>query len=169
MPRVPFGDLPGSARVWIFASARRLDSPERERLLSSVDGFLDGWAAHGVPLTGARELRFARFLVVGVDEFAAPPSGCSIDALVRVFKVLQREFGMGLLDRAPVWYRGGKGDDEIECVSRAEFRARVQAGEVGEGTVVFDNTVTRMDSFRSGEWEKPAGDSWHGRVFFPAL
>ena len=118
MPRVPFGDLPGSARVWIFASARRLDSPERERLLSSVDGFLDGWAAHGVPLTGARELRFARFLVVGVDEFAAPPSGCSIDALVRVFKVLEREFGMGLLDRAPVWYRGGKGDDEIECVSR---------------------------------------------------
>ncbi|NNM32841.1 MAG: hypothetical protein HKO53_07225, partial [Gemmatimonadetes bacterium] len=80
--------LPDDARIWIFAADRPMPENESRAVLEAVDGFLEDWAAHGVPLSGARDWRHDRFLVVGVDESLAPPSGCSIDALVRVLKDL---------------------------------------------------------------------------------
>ena len=165
MPMVPFGDLPDSARVWIFAADEPLGDAERARILSAVDSFLDTWTAHGAPLRGGREIVYDRFLVVGVDEGAALPSGCSIDALVRVFKGLESALGRSLLDRSSVWYRGGGGAGRVERASRAEFKALARDGKVTGRTVVFDNAVTRMDRFRGGGWEKEARDSWHGRLF----
>lgn len=161
MPRVAFDELPDSARVWVFPADRPLGPAEREELLDAVDRFLDDWNAHGAPLRGARDLRHDRFLIVGVDEEAAPPSGCSIDALVRVFKEKEKELDLCLLDRAPVWYRDG---DEIRCVTRGEFRQRAEESDVDEETVVFDPAVTRMTQIRSGSWEAPAEESWHGAL-----
>ena len=51
------------------------------------------WAAHDVPLTTARDLRYDQFIFGAVDERAAGASGCSIDALVRRMKGLQAELG----------------------------------------------------------------------------
>lgn len=161
MPRVPFDELPDSARVWIFPTDRPLDATERGEILSAVDRFLDGWNAHGTPLKGGRDWRHERFLIVGVDEEAAPPSGCSIDALVRVFKEKESELDVRLLDRAPVWYRE---DGGIRAVGRGEFRELARDGEVGPGTVVFDPSVTRMEDVRDGSWEGPAARSWHARL-----
>lgn len=158
MPRVSFDELPESARVWIFPADRRLEGPDRDELLAAVDDFLDGWNAHGTPLRGARDLRHDRFLIVAVDEEAAPPSGCSIDALVRVFKEKERELDVRLLDRSPIWYRD---DGRIRAVARGEFRDLAREGEVGPQTVVFDPSVTRMDEVREGRWEKKAAESWH--------
>lgn len=158
MPPASFDALPGDARIWIFAADRPLEPGERERITGAVDGFLETWNAHGTPLRGAREWRYDRFLLVGVDESAAPPSGCSIDALVRVFKELERELDVALLDRSPVWYRDG---GRIECVSRSEFRELASSGAVGPETVVFNGSVTRMDELREGGWELLAGESWH--------
>lgn len=161
MSRVPFDELPGSARVWVFPADRRLEEAERRELLSAVDRFLEDWNAHGTDLRGARDCRYDRFLIVGVDQEAAPPSGCSIDALVRVFEEKERELGVRLLDRAPVWYRDGDG---IRSVSRSEFREMSEEGEVGPDTVVFDASVTRMEELREGGWETPAGKSWHASL-----
>lgn len=163
MPRIDFDQLPDRARLWTFGASRPLSAPEEARLLEAVDSFLDEWAAHGVPLRCAREWRHGRFLHVGVDEDAESPSGCSIDAMVRVLKDLERETGVTVVDNAPVWYRGEGG---IERVSRAEFRVRAERGEVGPDTVVFDPTVKRVGALRAGAFERPARDSWHGRAFF---
>lgn len=163
MPRVDFDALPDSARVWIFAAERPLEPGERSRLLDAVDGFLEDWNAHGAPLRGGRSWRYGRFLLVGVDEAAAPPSGCSIDALVRVLKEKERELGVELLNHAPVLFRDGDG---VRRVSRADFKALARQGDVGPGTVVFDNSVTRMEALREGRWETPARESWHGDAFF---
>lgn len=159
MPSVPFDALPADARIWIFAADRPLEPSEREGISEAVDGFLETWNAHGIPLQGGREWRYGRFLLVGVDEAAAPPSGCSIDALVRVFKELEEELDVTLLDRSPIWYRDEGG---IRCVSRSEFRELASAGAVGPETVVFNGAVTRMEELRQGGWELPAGESWHG-------
>lgn len=161
MSRVSFDDLPGSARVWVFPADRPLEDGERGELLSAVDRFLEEWNAHGTDLRGARDWRYGRFLIVGVDEEAAPPSGCSIDALVRVFKEKERELDVRLLDRAPVWYRD---DGRIRSVSRAEFRDLARSGEVGPDTVVFDASVTRMTEVREGTWETPVRESWHASL-----
>jgi hypothetical protein len=86
MPRVPLTALRDTARTWVFAAERALSASERDALLGDVDDFLDGWAAHGVPLTCGRDWRYDRFLVIAVDEAAAGVSGCSIDALTRRLK-----------------------------------------------------------------------------------
>jgi hypothetical protein len=164
MPKVNFDLLPDEARVWVFAADRPVSGPDAERLLGTVDAFLDAWKAHGSPLTCARDWRHERFLIVAVDERTAPPSGCSIDALVRSLKGLESELGLSLLDNSPVWFRQ---EGELRRADRAAFRALARAGEVGPDTVVFDNTLTRMAQLRGGAWERAAKESWHGRAFFP--
>jgi hypothetical protein len=162
---VDLGTLPDEARAWIFAAERALAPAEAERLLADVDAFLQGWKAHGSPLTCGREWRYERFLIVAVDERSAPPSGCSIDALVRSLKSLEGELGVSLLDHTPVWYRDA---GLLRRVDRAAFKSLAGAGEVGPDTIVFDNTLTRLGQLRRGEWERPARESWHRRAFFPA-
>ena len=163
MPRVPFDQLPPAARIWIFPASRPLSPAEGKELLSRVDAFLEEWAAHGARLTAGREWREGRFLVIGVDETTAPPSGCSTDSLTGVLKDLGREWGMSFLDRSPVWYRS---DGALVSSTRGEFRSLAEDGKVDLETPVIDLALTRRAQLTGGEWEKPAGLSWHRRAFF---
>ena len=163
MPRVDFLTLPDHGRVWVFPASRQLAGDEERRLLVEVDAFLDEWAAHGAPLRAGRELVEGWFLLVGVDEDASKPSGCSIDALVNRLEGLGQALGVTLVDRAPVWYRAGS---EIRRVARQEFKALAQAGAVGPGTQVFDTSLNRLEALRGEGLERPARQSWHGSAFF---
>ena len=162
MPLVAFDALPPDARLWVFAADRPLAGAEREQLLASVDAFLSQWKAHGHPLTVARELRYDRFLLVGVDEAAAGASGCSIDAMVRTLGELEQALAVRLLDHGPVLFRRG---ETIERLPRPDFAALARRGEVSPDTVVFNNTVTRVAELREGRWEVPARASWHAKAF----
>ncbi len=159
----PFHELPGSARLWIFGASRPVEAHEEERILQAVDAFLDGWKAHGKPLSAARSWRYGRFLLVAADESVTPPSGCSIDALVRTLKELEGELGLTLVDGGAVWFRDGEG---VRKVDRAGFQDLTDAGEVTPETIVFDGSLTRMASLREGAWEGPARERWHARAFF---
>ena len=163
MSRVPFEQLPEDARVWIFAAERPLTESEQQRLLGEVDVFLDAWHAHDRPLRAGSDLRYDQFLFVAVDQRDAGPSGCSIDALVRVMKTLQAELGVELVNHAPVLFRR---EGKIDRVDRGDFADLAAAGTVGPETTVFDNTLTRLGDVRGGRWETRASDSWHGRAFF---
>jgi hypothetical protein len=163
MPRVEFDTLPDNARVWIFASDRALAVDETRRILDATDAFLDGWAAHGVPLRGGRDLRYDRFLFVAVDEAAAGASGCSIDAMIRNLRALEDELGMTMVDHGAVLFRAS---EAISRVSRSEFSDLVRRGTVTPATVVFNNTVGTVGAVRSGRWETAAADSWHSGAFF---
>jgi hypothetical protein len=161
--RVEFNTMPPDARLWIFAAERPLRGDEEQRLLESVDTFLDDWQAHAHPLRAARDLRYGQFLLVAVDEAATGASGCSIDAMVRSLSALERELNLELVNHTPVLYRTDTG---VERVSRPEFAARARRGEVSPGTTVFNNTLTRVAELQAGRWETPARDSWHARAFF---
>lgn len=163
MPRIDFDDLPAHGRLWVFPLSRTLNSTERERTMAVVDGFLDGWAAHGSPLRSARRLEEDRFLLIGVDVDAEAPSGCSIDALVRSLRELGDSMDASFVDHAPVWYRA---TDGIHSVSRARFRELASTGEVTVDTPVFDTSLTSVAQASDGSLERPAHDSWHGRAFF---
>lgn len=162
MPRVEFAQLPDDARLWIFSAERELNAAEQAQLLTVVDQFIDQWAAHRVPLTAARELRYDRFLFVAVDERAAGASGCSIDAVFREIRVLEREIGVELLNDAPVLFRQGAA---IERLPRDRFAALAAAGTVNGDTTVFDNTLTSVGDVRAGRWETRVAASWHARAF----
>lgn len=163
MPRVDFPDLPDHGRLWVFPLSRELKPGETQLCLEVVDAFLDQWAAHGMPLRSARELRDDRFLLVGVDVDAESPSGCSIDALVNRLRALGSDFGVTFIDHAPVWYRTEEG---VRTASRAQFRELAAKGIVTLDSKVFDTSLTRVDQLRSGALEVSAAGSWHGRAFF---
>jgi hypothetical protein len=163
MPRTTFETLPPESRLWIFAAERELAARERDYVLGAVDAFLDRWQAHGHPLTSARDLRYNRFLLIAVDEASAGASGCSIDALVRDIKGVEKALGLALIDHGPVLFRAG---DAIARVPRDEFSNLVRAGTVTPDTIVFNNTLTRVADVRAGRWEVPAAQSWHAAAFF---
>lgn len=163
MPRIDFDQLPDHGRLWVFPASRSLHEDERAALLDEVDDFLAGWAAHGAPLRSGRELREDRFLLVGVDQDASAPSGCSIDALVNRLRALGERLGVALVEHGPVWYRG---EDGIRSVSRPEFKALASSGGVTLDTPVMDTTLTRVEQARNGGLERPARKSWHGKAFF---
>jgi hypothetical protein len=132
-------------------------------LLGKVDRFIGAWAAHGHPLAAAREWAYGRFLLVGVDDRVAPPSGCSIDALVHMLRELEGELSTEIVGGPSVWYREGGPEGEIRRVSRPEFRSEASRGRISDDTVVFDLSITRVGELREGKWETPARDSWHRR------
>jgi hypothetical protein len=159
MPLVEFTTLPDDARLWVFPADRALDAAEADRLLTFVDTFLEDWATHGKPLVVGRRWEHEQFLLVAVDEKATGVSGCSVDALVRRLRQLERELEARFTDYRPVWYRDGR---KIVTTSRREFAELSQAGVVGADTVVFDNSITSLGAWREGKWELPASNSWHG-------
>jgi hypothetical protein len=161
MPIVPFSALPDSARVWVFASDKPLTGESAERLLESVDEFLDEWRAHGVPLRCARDWRDDRFLAVGVDVTAENASGCSIDGLFRALQELQREIGSRLVGGGRVFYRD---PTEVETTSRENFVDRVRKGDITRETPVFDTGLTAAADWRAN-FERPAAESWTAGFF----
>ena len=163
MSRTDFDQLPDASRVWVFGVSDPLPPAEEATFLTAVDGFLDGWVAHGHALRCARDWRHGRFLLVAVDEASEPPSGCSIDAMVGVLKAEQERLGVTIVDHTCVWYLE---DGEVRRVTRDGFRALAEANRIEARTVVFDNTVTRLSQVREGGWERPAGGSWHYDAFF---
>lgn len=163
MPRIPLLDQPDDARLWVFAARDPLTPEAVARVESEVDRFLDGWAAHGHPLTSSRDLAEGRFLFVAVDRASEPPSGCSIDAMVRHLRSLEAAVGTQLVAHGPVWYRDADGD--VQCVERARFKSLVAEGQVDSDTHVFDTTVTELGALRGGRFEVPARESWHGPAF----
>ncbi len=162
MALVSFDELPSDARLWIFAAERTLSADERDRLLRSVDEFLENWKAHGHPLTVSRDWRYDQFLLIGVDEASAGASGCSIDAMVNTLGQLERTLSVQLLDHGPVLFREG---GDIARLPRPAFAELARGGRVSADTVVFNNTLTRVAELREGKWETPARASWHARAF----
>lgn len=152
MPRVNFTDLPDSARVWVFASDRRLAPDEAKLLLAEVDAYLDQWKAHGAPLRNARELRESQFLVIGVDPSVEQASGCSIDALFRSLQRLGERFGTSLVAGGRVFYRDAAGTPRM--APRPEVKSLVRAD-----TPVFDTSLTDAGTYRA-RFEQPAHATW---------
>ena len=165
MPKIPFEDLPAHGRLWVFPANRDLTQEEANQCLNVVDEFLSSWSAHGVPLSAGRKLVEKRFLLIGVDIDIEVPSGCSIDALVKLLRTLGSDLGLSLIDHSLIWFREAKA---VRTVSRSIFKALAEEGVVGPSTSVFDTTLTTVGQAREDLLERVAQDTWHGRTFLGA-
>lgn len=150
--RVNLDQLTDSAHVWIFGISPALDEEQQAVFLRKVDAFLDDWAAHGVGIRGARELREGSFLIVAADE-QREKSGCSIDRMFGTLKELEQQLGVTILDSTRVFFRNEGG---VRAIARGEFRTAATPQ-----TVVFDTTADQLGTVRTGAWERPAAESWH--------
>jgi hypothetical protein len=161
MPLVPFDTLPDDARLWVFAAADPVTGANADRLLGAVDEYLEGWAAHGQPLTCARDWREDRFLAIGVDEAGAGASGCSIDGLFRILQRLQSSLGTSIVGSGRLFYRDAAG--VVRTVARADFARLFAGGELSNDTPVFDTSATTAGAYRAG-FERPLASSWHAEL-----
>jgi len=125
-------------------------------MLSAIDQFLDGWAAHGQPIVSARDLLHDSFLVIAVDQ-QSETSGCSIDRMFGLLQQLERELEVSILDPNRIFTLTADGG--VQTMSRARFRENGDAQ-----TVVFDTVADRLGAVRSGRWRRAAKDSWHRQL-----
>lgn len=151
MPLTDISRLSDDANIWIFGITPAIANADA--MLARVDAFLNDWAAHGAPVLAARDLREGRFLIIAADK-DAEKSGCSIDRLFALVRMLERDFGVMMLDPQNVFYRDETGS--IRDTKRAAFR-----DVATESTVVFDTTAATLGEVRGGAWERPARESWH--------
>lgn len=155
-----YKNLSDSSKVWIYQSNRALSSTEVEQMKELGDVFVQRWAAHGAQLKAAYEIFHNRFIVLFADESQTSASGCSIDSSVHFIKQLEKQFNLDLFDRMNIAYEDG---DNIKTVKMNEFEQKLQAGEIAENTIVFNNLVQSLGEFKT-KWKIPVKDSWHSRM-----
>ncbi|MFO7314485.1 hypothetical protein [Rhodothermus marinus] len=158
-----FTELPDEARLWIFAADRPLSDAESQTLLETLAPFLEGWTAHGLPVRGQATVLHRRFLLLAGHVPGGEISGCSIDAATRAVEAAAREVGITWISPLAVFYRDA--DGTVQRATRGQFRRLIAEGKVTAETPVFDLSLTTVGDLRRGAFEKPAGRSWHARVF----
>jgi len=157
----PFDEMPNEARIWIYQSKTFLEPSSLELLKNKLLDFTEHWESHNRPLKASFELIEDRFLVIAVDESLAPASGCSVDSSVHFLKSLENELGLQLMDRSEVAYLLG---EEIQTAMLSQIKSKVQDGLIQPDTLVFDNSLSKLSSFRN-EWKKEANKTWLSRYF----
>ncbi|MEC8134278.1 MAG: ABC transporter ATPase [Bacteroidota bacterium] len=158
---VEFSSLPQTARIWIYQCNRSFTLDEIQEISNKLQTFLDSWTAHGAYLKAAFEIRYKRFVVIGLDQNQQLASGCSIDASVNFIQQLETAFKVDLLDKLNVSYKQG---DYIAYKPLKEFKKMVKDKAVSKNTIVFNHLVQTKAEYLDF-WEVPAAESWHARFF----
>lgn len=158
---IPFAQLPDHARLWIYQAAAPFSPETEQRILLQLQAFLTDWAAHGNGLTAGAEIRHNRFVLIGVDETQAPPTGCSIDKSVALLKALEQQEAISLFDRTVIAFMQ---EEHLSTARLSELKALVAEGKLKAGTLVFNNTIERKGQLNS-EWLQPAGLTWLKKYF----
>lgn len=156
---IPFNELPETSRIWIYQSNRSFIPEELVDLEQKIKVYLDQWSAHGIGLTTSFEIRYNRFIVIGVNQEIHPVSGCSLDDLARFIQELERNYQVDLFDRMNVSYRQG---EHIAYKKLADFKKMVKEKAVSAKTIVFNNLVNTKSEYET-DWEIPMEESWHNR------
>lgn len=154
-----FNSLPEESRVWIYQANRKLSDDEIAAIIPKLELFLENWTAHGSELLAGFEIKYNRFIVIGLNQENASASGCSIDASVHFIQTLEKEFNVDLLDKMNVTFYNG---EFIAYKTLADFRKMAKDRSVSKSTVVFNNLVNTKSEYLEN-WEVPAKDSWHNR------
>lgn len=158
---VEFSSLPQTARIWIYQCNRSFTLDEIQEISNKLQTFLEGWTAHGADLKAAFEIRYKRFIVIGLDQNQQLASGCSIDASVHFIQQLETAFKVDLLDKLNVSCKQG---DYIAYKPLKEFKKMVKDKAVSKNTIVFNHLVQTKAEYLDF-WEVPAAESWHARFF----
>jgi len=156
---VDFKNLPDESKIWIYQSNRKFSQEEVTNISLKVAEFLVQWTAHGAKLEAGFEIKYNRFIVLGLNQANASASGCSIDTSVHFIQSLENELGVELMDKMNVTFYNGQ---FIAHKTLADFKKMAKNRSVSPNTVVFNNLVNTKAEYLE-HWEVPAKDSWHSR------
>lgn len=156
---VPFKDLPGSSRVWIYQANRSFSEQELQEVNAKLEDFIEQWTAHGANLNASFEIRYNRFIIIALDQEMNAATGCSIDASVNFIQQMEKDYNIDLLDKMNVSYKQG---EFVAYKSLSDFRKMAKDKAVSPKTIVFNNLVNNKAEYLE-DWEVPASESWHKR------
>ncbi len=159
---VPFKSLPKNSRIWIFPSSEEIDFKKKGKIKERLIKFISDWTSHNKNLQASFELPYNRFIVVALNENLQNASGCSIDSLMNLIQIFEKEFNLILLDRMNVLYRDKT--KKIEYSTLKDFVKMVKSKSINSTTTVFNNLVINKEEYLN-LWEVPAINSWHSRYF----
>lgn len=158
---VDFESLKDSSRIWVYQSNREFTQLEVREIGEKLTAFINEWTRHGDNLKGSYEIKYNHFVVLAVDESFNQVSGCSIDASTHVFKKIEQDYQVELLNKLNTAFKDG---DHINIVSLGDFQKYVKNDKIHPNTTVFNNLVQTKKELDSS-WEVPAEQSWHSRYF----
>ena len=158
---INFKNLSESSKLWIYQCNRSLSDSELLEISEKLSNFLTSWTAHGSDLQAAFEIKYKRFIIIGLDQSQNQATGCSIDASVRFIQELETNYNIDLLDKLNVSYKQG---EYIAYKSLKDFKKMAKEKAVTPKTIVFNNLVQTKSEFLEF-WEVPASESWHARFF----
>ena len=154
---VSFNLLPPNAKVWIYQSDSNLSSKDVELIEKEVKFFLNNWSSHNKEIESSFEIRYNRFLIIGLNENINLASGCSIDKSVNFIKNLQSILKVNFLNRLDVAYKIG---NEINSISLLEFQTMIKENKLSKDSIVYNNMIDTKKLYLNN-WETTIENSWH--------
>lgn len=154
---VSFNLLPPNAKVWIYQSDSNLSSTDVELIEKEVKFFLNNWSSHNKEIESSYEIRYNRFLIIGLNENINSASGCSIDKSVNFIKNLQSILKVNFLNRLDVAYKIG---NEINTISLLEFQNMIRENKLSKDSIVYNNMIDTKKLYLNS-WETTIENSWH--------
>ncbi len=152
---IPFEQLPGTSRIWIFQSDKKLDNKTIDLVLEKSNSFLESWTAHNNELHAGAAVMHNLFLILAVDENKNDASGCSIDKAFRFIQALEKELNLSLLNRMNVAVMN---DGIISVLNVADLRGQIEKGEFSEAKI-FNNLIQHKADLEN-KWVIPVKNSW---------
>lgn len=143
-------------RVIVYPASRPFTAKESKKISESLFDFLSTWAAHGNALSSSFKIEKNQFIVICVDEEKEAASGCSMDSLNALMKVLDAEFQLGLFDRMKASFVE---NGEVKTLKLQDFRKGLKEGEISENIEVFDFSKDSYLNFLS-DFLLPLKRSW---------
>ena len=154
---VSFNLLPPNAKVWIYQSDSNLSITDVELIEKEVKFFLNNWSSHNKEIESSYEIRYNRFLIIGLNENINSASGCSIDKSVNFIKNLQSILKVNFLNRLDVAYKIG---NEINSISLLEFQNMIRENKLSKDSIVYNNMIDTKKLYLNN-WETTIENSWH--------
>jgi hypothetical protein len=156
-------DFATDSRVWIYQSHRLFTIPEALEIGDMLEGFVQQWNSHGVPVKGFANLFFGQFIILMADESATGVSGCSTDSSVRLIKEIEQRFHVQLFDRLSLAFYI---KDKIQLVPLAQLPYALENGFINGETLYFNNTAGTKEELEE-KWIIPLKTSWLGPKYLP--
>jgi hypothetical protein len=155
---VDFENLPGDAKIWIYAGNKRFTGNQREWMSEALQEFLEKWTSHGNDLKSGFKVLYDQILVIGLDENAADASGCSIDASVHFIKEIGAHLEVSFFNRnlVPFLHK-----NNLRLVSLNSLKTKIANGEITGESTIFNTLLAKKSDLNQSVI--PLKDSWLNR------
>ncbi len=158
---LPFDQLAGHSRIWIYQAERKFSTSEIRVIEETLRRFCEGWNTHGNLMPTSFEILDNQVIVLGVDESNLGASGCSIDSSVRILRELENQLQVNLTDQGKVSFKNAGG--QVSVFPSLGIKARVLSGEIQPDTLVL-NPLVNVKKDLEKVWIS-ANESWLNKYF----